>query len=160
MKRFVFSLKALYEYKQTLEKLQKGELSRAQEVLRALYAQRQALDEAFERGKQTLEEALRSHKAVAEALTEHDVFFRHLSGEREKLEPKILNAEAVRDRCQQQLIATMKELKAYAKLRDEQYQRYLKEVQVEEEKEMSDLVSFNTVNDEQAAAKEPSGSRY
>jgi len=42
----------------------------------------------------------------------------------------------------------MKEIKTYLKLRDEQYQAYLKEVQAEEAKEMDDLVSFNVISEE------------
>jgi hypothetical protein len=39
----------------------------------------------------------------------------------------------------------MKELKTYTKLREEQYQNYLKEIQTGEDKEIGDLVSFNTI---------------
>ena len=42
----------------------------------------------------------------------------------------------------------MRELKTYNKLRAEQYQEYMKEVQAEEEKEIGDLVSFNTITEE------------
>ena len=36
MKRFVFTLQALLNYKETVEKTQKAELSRAQQILREL----------------------------------------------------------------------------------------------------------------------------
>lgn len=154
MKKFVFSLQALYEYKQTVEKLQKGELSRAQAVLRELYAKDQELDDAFMRTRESLEEALQLRWGVGEALSEHDRFFMRLREEKEVLREKIKRAEDVRDKCQQRLITTMKELKAYAKLREEQYGEYLKEVQIEEEKNMGDLVSFSAIGGEVTTAPE------
>lgn len=146
MKKFVFSLQSLYEYKQTIEKLQKSELSRAEAFLRELQARWQDLEQAFERGKETQDEALRASNSVVETLAAHAVYFRHLNEERKKLLPKLREAEEERDRRRQELITTMKELKAYKKLREEQYARYLKEVQTEEEKAMNDLVSFKAIS--------------
>ena len=148
MKKFVFSLKTIYEYKQTIERIQKTELSEAQEALRRLLAERKKLVDSFEKNKLELEEALEKNLNVTKALAEHDAHFRYLRETRKELEPRIQTAEEVKDRCETALIATMKEIKSYENLKQEQYQAYLKELQIEEEKNMSDLVSFNIVGRE------------
>ena len=63
---------------------------------------------------------------------------------------RIKKAEKIVSECQSRLIVTMKEIKTYDKLRAEQYQEYLKEVQSEEEKVIGDLVSFTTISEEGA----------
>lgn len=155
MKKFVFSLQSVYEYKQTLEKTQKAELSRAENVLRELRQREHELEQDFERNRSLREEALTKVTGVLSELEKFDAYFRYLHGVKKELAEKILRAEEVKARCQAQLIATMKELKIYTKLKDEQYARYLKEVAAEEEKEISDIVSFSTVkNSEETAASQ------
>lgn len=149
MKKFNFTLQSVFEYKQTVEKTQKAELSRAEEVLRELRERERLLDEAFERNRLLREEALLQSTGVIDALEKFDAFFRHLREEKKALSIKIFDAEDVKARCQAKLIATMKELKVYKKLREEQYARYLREVAAEEEKEIGDIVSFSTVNNNQ-----------
>ena len=147
MKRFVFSLASVFEYKQTEKKLQKADLSNAQAALRALRDEERRLEQAYINNSKTLEEALRSNTGVADALVQHDAYFRYLRDAREVLAAKIIKAEEHVEQCQSLLITTMRELKTYENLRDEQYLEYLKEVQAEEEKNMGDLVSFNIISE-------------
>ena len=105
----------------------------------------QRLLQAYADNERSLERALRENTDVGQALNEHDVYFRFLRDALKELRERIVKAEELVRKCQDQLIITMKELKTYKKLREEQYARYLKEVQAEEEKEMGDFVSFNTV---------------
>ena len=147
MKKFVFSLQSLFKYKQTVEKQQKAELSAAQQALRALRDEEQRLMDAYAENERSLENALRDNVNIMSALSEHDAFFRYLRETLIELRVRIAKAEKVVSVCQARLIATMREIKTYNKLRAEQYQEYLKEVQSEEEKEIGDLVSFNTISD-------------
>jgi flagellar export protein FliJ len=55
---------------------------------------------------------------------------------------KIRVARVERDKARQDLVQTRKEIKTYDKLRDSQYQQYLMDQKIEEEKVMGDLVSF------------------
>ncbi|MDR0951737.1 MAG: hypothetical protein LBM18_02325 [Oscillospiraceae bacterium] len=142
MKKFVFTLQALLNYKLTLERVQKADLSVAEAALRALLEEDRRLDEAFEESTRSLEKALESGYAVIERLREHDAYFIYIREEKERLSVEIEKAEAERDRLREILVRTMKEIKTYNKLRREQYERYLKEVAAEEEKAISDLVSF------------------
>ena len=148
MKKFKFTLQPLYNYKTTVERLQKAELKRAQQALQLLLNEEQRLLKAWSDNEVSLEEALRKGENVGAALSEHDAYFRFLRDALIEVRELIVEAEEVVRKCQERLIVTMKELKTYLKLRDEQYQLYLKEVQAEEAKEMDDLVSFNVISEE------------
>ena len=148
MKKFKFTLQPLFNYKKTVERLQKADLRRAQQALRELLDEEQRLLRAYANNERSLERALKRNEYVADALIEHDVYFRFLRDALKEIRERIAEAEEVVRKCQERLIITMKELKTYAKLRDEQFQRYRKEVQAEEDKEIGDLVSFNVVTDD------------
>jgi len=147
MKKFKFTLQALYNYKLTVERLQKAELKRAQQALQELLDEEQRLLRAWADNERSLEEALFRNEDVASALSEHDAYFRFLREALIEVRELIVKAEEVVRQCQERLIITMKEIKTYLKLREEQYQQYLKEVQAEEAKEMDDLVSFNVISE-------------
>ena len=151
IKKFKFTLQALYNYKLTVEKLQKAELRRAQQVLQELLDEEQRLLRAWADNERSLEEALRKGENVGDALIEHDAYFRYLRDALIAIRKKIVKAEEIVRQCQERLILTMKEIKTYLKLRDEQYQAWMKEVQAEEAKEMDDLVSFKVIKDEVGA---------
>jgi len=146
MKKFKFKLQPLVKYKETVERMQKEELKRAQEALRELQDEENRLLRAYADNERSLEEALKRNENVAQALIEHDAYFRFLRDAIKIIRERIIRAEEVVIRCQEKLIITMKELKTYEKLRKEQFQEYLKEVKTEEEKEMDDLVSFKIVS--------------
>jgi len=148
MKKFKYTLQPVYNYKLTVEKLQKAELRRAQQALQELLDEEQRLIQAWADNELSLEEALSSGEDVSTALPEHDAYFRYLRDALIEIRKKIVKAEEVVRQCQERLIITMKEIKTYLKLRDEQYQAWLKEVQAEEAKEMDDLVSFKVISEE------------
>ena len=148
MKKFVFSLQPLFNYKMTVEKQQKAELKKAQQALRELLEEELRLQNAYTENERSLERALRENTDVTSALIEHDAYFRFLRDALKELRLRIVEAEEYVTQCQAQLITTMKEIKTYTKLREEQYQIYRKEVQSEEDKEMGDIVSFNVVSEE------------
>ena len=148
MKKFVFSLQSLFDYKHTVEKLQKAELRKAQQALRELRDEEHRLEKAYADNERSLERALRENIDVASALSEHDAYFRFLRDALKEVRERIVKAEEIVRICQEKLILTMKEIKTYNKLRNEQYRDYLKEVQAEEDKEMGDIVSFNVIAEE------------
>ena len=150
MKKFKYTLQPVYNYKLTVEKLQKAELRRAQQALQELLDEEQRLLQAWVNNEHSLEEALNKGEDVSAALTEHDAYFRYLRDALIEIRKRIVRAEEVVRQCQERLIITMKEIKTYLKLRDEQYQAWLKEVQAEEAKEMDDLVSFKVISEEAA----------
>ena len=146
MKKFTFTLQSLLNYKQTLEKTQKVELRKAQQALRELLDEEQRLLQAYSDNERSLEHALRTGKNIGAALTEHDAYFRYLRDALLELRERIVKAEQVRDKCMEILVKTMKEIKTYNKLEEEQYREYLKEVSAEENKEIDDLISFKIIS--------------
>ena len=147
MKKFKFTLQALFNYKVTVEKMQKVELKKAQDALAELVAEEIRLLQAYADNEESLTRALEENLNVAQALSEHDAYFRFLRDALKAIREKIVEAEEIVRQCQERLIVTMKEIKTYTKLRDEQYIAYKKEVQAEETKEIEDLVSFNVINE-------------
>jgi len=147
MKKFKFTLQALFDYKITVEKMQKAELKKAQQALQELVAEELRLLQAYADNEYSLARSLEENLNVGQALSEHDAFFRFLRDALKLIREKILEAEEVVRQCQERLILTMKEIKTYNKLRDEQFLKYRKEVQDEETKEIEDLVSFSVIND-------------
>jgi len=148
MKKFVFTLQALYDYKLSVEKNQKAELKKAQQALRDLIDEELRLLQAYADNERSLERALIQNEDVVPALSEHDAYFRFLRDALKEIRKRIARAEEVVAQCQERLIITMKEIKTYKKLRDEQFHEYMKEVQAEEDKEIGDLVSFNVISEE------------
>ena len=146
MKKFVFSLQSLFDYKVTIEKQQKAELQKARNALRELLKEELRLQNAYAENERSLERALRESTDITTALIEHDAYFRFLRDALKDIRQRIVEAEEYVSECQDRLMTTMKEIKTYKKLREEQYQDYMKEVQTEEEKEMGDIVSFNAVS--------------
>jgi flagellar export protein FliJ len=147
MKKFKFKLQPLVKYKETIERMQKEELKRAQQTLQELQNEENSLLDAYADNERSLREALDKNENVVQALSEHDFYFRYLRDALIEVRDRIVKAEEVVVRCQERLIVTMKELKTYEKLRREQYEAYLSEAKAETEKEMDDLVSFKIVSD-------------
>jgi len=147
MKRFKFTLQALFDYKITVEKMQKVELKNAQDALNELVQEELRLLQAYADNEASLQRTLESNFNVGQALSEHDAYFRFLRDALKVIRERIIAAEKVVAECQDKLILTMKEIKTYNKLRDEQLLVYKKEVQAEETKEIEDLVSFNVISE-------------
>lgn len=148
MKKFSFSLQSVLDYATTLENTQKAELSQAQALINKLLESLRQLEEAYTRNCRSQEAAVKRGVNLPEELGKHDTYFRYLREEKSKLATKIATAEKERDKCRERLISTMKQIKVYSKLRQEQYAEYLHEVKLEEEKEISDIVSFKTIKEE------------
>jgi flagellar export protein FliJ len=142
MKRFKFTLEPVLKYKIVLERQQKAELSGARAVLRTLIEADEELTRRYEESCLTLEAALEAREHVVEALREHDRFFIRNREERAALAIKIAEQEREIERLQNILIATMREIKVYNKLRAEQYARYLVEAAAEDERAINDTLSF------------------
>lgn len=149
MKKFVFTLESVYKYKLTMEKKQKAELRKAQDVLRKLLQKDRELDLAKEKNTLSLENALKKGQNIPSEMQRHDDYFKYIRNEKELITQDIIEAQKEKDKAQQILIETMKEIKVFEKLKEEQYRKYLEEVAQEEAKVMSDLVSFQTITDDE-----------
>ncbi|NLL39501.1 MAG: flagellar export protein FliJ [Clostridiales bacterium] len=148
MKKFVFTLQYVLDYSIALEKTQKAELRKAQEALNKLLARLEELEEAYRQNCSSLTAAIERGINLPYEMSKHDDYFKYLRAAKAELMKKIEVAEKERDKCMEKLVSTMKRIKVYSKLRQEQYQAYLHEVKLEEEKEIGDIVSFNVISEE------------
>jgi chromosome segregation ATPase len=133
------------EMKELLEKTQKAALAETNARLDALRREEQKLLESFQRTRMSQNRMLRDGSGTVELLKMYDRYFMRLREEYASLLHRIQITEAEREQRIQELLKTTRELKSYRKLRDEQYAEYLKEVRAEEESEISELVSRQTV---------------
>ena len=146
MKKFKFSLEAVLRYKLTVEKMQKAALAEANARLEALRREEEELLAAFQRTRLSQNRLLRSGVGSgAEILQMYDRYFMRLREEYAALTRRLEIAEAEREQRMNELLVTMRELKSYRKLRDEQYAAYLKEVEAEQANEISEFVGRQTV---------------
>lgn len=144
MKKFKFSLQVLLNIKEAKEKQQKTELAEAERLLRLARDELTALVEEFRAVRDGFNEKLQKGSDVNE-LTTFTAYFTYLRERIQLQQLKVRQAEAEKRKRQQALIITMTEVKALVKLKETQYENYLLELKVEQEKEIGDFVSFKVV---------------
>ncbi|MDR2357757.1 MAG: flagellar export protein FliJ [Oscillospiraceae bacterium] len=147
MKKFKFTLESVERYKKTVEKLQRAELKEAQNALRDAYRRDGELAESFESGRQQRAAELRGGATSAERLVAYDRFFTRVRDARAKVASEIERAALEVGKREAALLATMRELKVYKKLRGRQYAEYMTQMRAEDEKNVGDLVSFDVISE-------------
>ncbi|MDR0819765.1 MAG: flagellar export protein FliJ [Oscillospiraceae bacterium] len=133
MKRFVFRLQRVYEYKKTVERSQKAELAEAVAALDRLMRELARLEDALMNGY--------GGATTIQAFEEHALWLERIRDERAELLPKIAEAEQYVEQCRNRLVQTMKELKAYDKLRAEQYAEWRAENDKSERAALEDYIA-------------------
>ncbi len=141
MKKFVFQLQSLYDVKQTLETQQKNQLQQIEAKLAKLREEMELLQDSFAKSRE--EYRAETEKGIqADRLSRYGEYFdllnRSITAQRER----IAQAEVQRKKCVEALVEIMKEIKALEKLKEKQYEEYLKEVKNEEEKAIGDMISY------------------
>lgn len=149
MRKFVFTLQAFYNYKETLKRKQRSDLEQAQARLRKLREEEASLQQAFARYGPSLINTLEQGQNTVYMLEKHSDYFKHLQETKEVLDLKIIKAVEEENNRRELLSKTMRELKTLENLRDEQYLNYLEEVRAEEAKELNDLISARTIAQQQ-----------
>jgi DNA-binding helix-hairpin-helix protein with protein kinase domain len=144
MKKFVFTLQALANYKVALEKKQKANLASIMAQLNALQKERDHILKAAADTAALLRQTLEEQREVIQELKRHDNYQRYLREWLADVQRQILVAQAEKKRLQALLIITMKEIKNLERLRAEEYQAYLSEVRKEENQIISDIIAYNS----------------
>ena len=119
MKRFVFRLQRVYNYKLVVERMQRAELAEAVAALNALLNELARLDELILNGY--------SGAVTVRDFEEHAWFLERLRDERDELLPRIAAAEEHVEQCRAQLVQTMREIKTYDQVRAEKYAEWYAE---------------------------------
>lgn len=143
MKRFAFTLQVLLDVKETRKRQKEQELSAAERRLAALQEERQRLLGAREDNEQAWRAALAGSVSPSE-LNGYSGYFQELKDRLEEQEKQIREAEQRRDALRKELVLLLREIETLEDLREEQRQAFLKELAAEEEKELGDLMSYQS----------------
>ena len=141
MKRFVFKLQTLLNIKLALEKEQKAKLMECDALLNRLNGELMALENAFEQMRQAFKQKSEAGMPVSEAQS-FERGFEHSKDARAQKKDEIAAAEMERLQVRLQLVEIMREIKIFENLREKQYEAYLKEVKLEEDKLIGDILSY------------------
>jgi flagellar protein FliJ len=141
MKKFAFQLQSLYDVKLTLEEQQKNQLKQVEARLAKLNEEMEVLQYSFAKTRE--EYRIETETGIqAEKLSWYGGYFDLLNKSMTLQREKIAQAEAQREKCLETLLEIRKEVKSLEKLKDKQYEEYLKEVKNEEEKAIGDMISY------------------
>ncbi|MEL7608598.1 MAG: flagellar FliJ family protein [Bacillota bacterium] len=143
MKKFVFTLQTLYDVTISEEKQLKLKMKKIEERLTALVNGQRELERRFSDAKtRSAKEMLQG--VSSDRLVQYGRYFEYLTDAMRAQQKKIHQTENERARCLQEQIAIKKKIRTYEKLRKSQYEAYLQEAKLEAEKEIGDIVSYQT----------------
>lgn len=143
MKQFVFTLQALYDVQESIEKQLKMQLGAIETEIAQLTREIEALNARFDR-VQSEYVTVMTGGVVAVRLHHYGHFFEKLRTVMLLEQGKINRLEIEKEKCLQKLVHVRKEKMLLEKLREEQYAEYLVEVKKQQAKMMDDFVSYKT----------------
>lgn len=150
MARFVFTLQPVYELRQQEEKQQKGRFALAQKRLADLLAGHKALETEYtDRSRRFLEKAREGVTSQEAARTA--AYFAGLCErlEESRRQAEVRQAEVEGERAK--LEACIRQRRMFEKLRQRQLERFIREEQRRQEKELEDAVVARLPGPEQTA---------
>ncbi len=141
MKKFAFTLQAVYDIALSNEKHQKGLLTRIEDKLRSL---REALEKMTQNLADSRARCASDINAGTDAvrLAQYSRYFESLEDLIAAQKQSIALAEKERNKIVDALVSIRKEIKSLENLRDRQYEEYLADVKREEEQAIGDVVSY------------------
>jgi flagellar FliJ protein len=139
MRKFKFTMQALYNVKTALEKQQKAELADANRRLHEFEIQLAQTLERVEFHRIEFERKVKEGISNTQ-LNVYGTGFRALREAVESIKEKIAVAEAEVERIQKKLIEIMQERKMLESLREKQIEEYKQECRMEEAKTLDDFI--------------------
>lgn len=143
MKKFKFSLEPLLNVKKGLEKTQKSQIQRIQQEIDIREREAEAIKWDILQLQESLEHELKG-KVSAEDLIRYDRYQLKLNEDLKLKLYEIARLTEEMEEIKRALIETTKEIKMLEKLREKQFSQYLYELERDQEKEISDFVTFVT----------------
>lgn len=145
MKKFAFSLNALFDVKKALRDKVQAELAAAEALYREAVAKKDGLEKTLQDAKTVYEFKAKQGMTVSDMLG-YDLYFEELQ---EEIKVAVLEVDRTLEEAGQkraELITVFKELKVLEKLYEKQYSEYLKELEKSETKAVDDIVSFKVTD--------------
>lgn len=145
MKKFVFTLQALYDIKKAKEKQLKQRMRAIESLLEQLRKELEKLLEEYKCVKRKyFEEAAQG--AMAERMQDYSGYLTRLGNAAAQKRTSIRAAKLEREKCLRDQVELMKEIKSLEKLYETQYGEYLSEAKAEAEKAVGDFVAYQAVS--------------
>jgi flagellar protein FliJ len=145
MKKFVFSLNALYEVKKTQRDKHQTEYAAAEAAYRAAVKRKENLEKTLDEKKDEYEVRAKNGMTVGD-LQGYDIWFEELQGLIKTAGFEVERALREANHKRDELVAVYKEIKVLEKLYEKQYGEYLKELEKSETKAVEDIVSFKVTD--------------
>lgn len=144
MKQFVFTLQSLYDMKIKVEDQQKIQMKRIQDKQRGLIDELNVFKKTFDITKEKFNMRL-NEGAQTDELAQYSQYFTDINSLIMLQKENIAQVEKEKQKLLEAQIEIKKEIKMLNKLRENQYEEYLQEVKLEEEKIMGDIVCYNVI---------------
>ncbi len=145
MKKFVFTLNALYEVKKTQRDKIQAEYAAAEAAYRAAVEKKDTLEKTLDEKKEEHEIKARNGMTVGDLLG-YDNYFEELQGRIKAASNEVDRALRAVNQKRNELVTIFKEIKVLEKLYEKQYGEYLKELEKSETKAVDDILSFNVTD--------------
>ncbi len=142
MKKFVFPLNSLYELKKTLKDKIQGEYAAAEAALSKAIEEKAILDRTFSEKSEEYEAKLKAGMIVSD-IQSYVNFFEELQELIRTAQTVVIRAQGLADAKREELVEVFKEIEVLKKLKQKQYQEYLKEEEKKEKSILDDIMSFN-----------------
>lgn len=143
MKKFVFSLEALYAMKENAEKLQKNRLRTIQSGLDELAVEIEGFNREYENAKVDFIKTVNSGVEASHA-TNYDEYFLKLRAAIAIIEDKKRHLEQEKEKCLDELVETRKEKSMLEKLKQKEYQDYLSDLKKKQDKVVEDYIVYKS----------------
>ena len=140
MKKFVFSLEKVLDFKQQTLEVQKNELAVLQSKLQELEREIDDLNSKFAQSNHEMTEAMQKGISASD-ITIYKMYFDTLNRQIQKLLKDKLKISELITKKKADVVQTNSEISGFEKLRDKQLTEYLKSVQKSEEQAVEEFVS-------------------
>lgn len=148
MKKFVFSLGALYEVKKTLKDKIQAEYAAAEAIYKAAAERKLNLEWTLDKKREEYEYKARSGMTVGD-MQGYIVYFVEMQEQIKAAEYEAERALKEANHKRNELISVFKEIKVLEKLYEKQYVEYLKDLRKSETKTVEDIMSFKITENSQ-----------
>ena len=142
MMKFKFRMERVLSYKQTIENHKKSQYGRAQQNLNNEEMKLNTITQYKENMKN--EKNLSATKTNVGNLAMYNNYINNITIEIKSQEKIVVESLEEVEEAKKEMVHAVKEKKMFEKLRENEYEKYLYEVQKQEEKEVDTIVSYKT----------------
>lgn len=145
MKKFVFTLNALYEVKKTLRDKVQAEFAAAEAHYNSLLEKKRLLERTLDEKTAEYEVKAKSGMTVAD-MQGYIIYFEEMQDQIKTADRDVEKALREATNKRNELVSVFKEIKVLEKLYEKQYGEFLKDLDKSETKAVEDILSFKVTD--------------